>query len=501
MKKFFCLVLFFVLVSSLAFPAQDTIKLRTLGRAPLTSPVIDATTAKQVVKNHAEAIRNLEGKELFSNLIEQLDRADFRKGTVRVGSTMRWMLFRDRNNNVSHLSDLEWAGQEPIQGFGFEIIHNEMIYNFFVPQVCGNICLLNIEKQPEKPIMVPPVKPQEPAKPEKPAEESKEQEKPIEQEKPKPISQPVVDEQSLPAPKKHRPNIKIYAGPWVPWEPMTFSFTNQDINVSHDFRKYLPDYEQYIIDKNSTTGTMIMKENNFPYRSGDTAFLKQSRSITTRWSGINFIAGIEFRMFRSNFWLDLAYYQSRTFHASAQEYYEDMLFKEVKYLGYYAPITQEQQVSCPPKYHRYSIDLNRRANERQIDYNITARGIRFLLRYYLNIGNRFSLSPAFGIIDQQFVIKTNDTSVSRVLCPFKDEVISESERWESRKKEDNYELALTGNIVAELKLLKFLSVAVEGSYQKFPEQQLNHESLVYPNLETSFKSKTWRATATIKILF
>jgi hypothetical protein len=493
MKRFFALVLVLCLTVSLAFSAEDTVKrLRTLGRSPLVNrPVLDAAMAKQVVENHAEEIRKLENDGLFFALKEQLAQTNLEKELVPVGTTMRWMLFGSKKGTARSIRNVEWAGKEPIQGFGFKIIYNRMIYSFFVPKTCGNICLLDIKKQPEKPV-APPTQPQprKPAQPEKPAEP----------EQPKAIPRPVITEEPLPPPaKKHRPNIKIYAGPWIPWKPLTFSTENQSIDIHHDFMEYLPKHEKFLIDENSTTGTIWLNSKNFPYQTGDSVILEQQRSMTTRWSGINFIAGLEIR-FKGNFWFDIAYYKSGTLHASASEYNEDMFFKEVKYLGYYAP-TQEALVSCPPRYHRYCLDLNRIANERQTDYSITAQGIRFLFRYYLNIGNRFSLSPAFGLIDQQFVKKTNDASISKTLFPFKDEVISESERWVRKTEEDNYEVALTGNIAAELKLLKHVSIAVEGSYQKFSEQQLIHESSIFPSLNFSFKSKPWRVSATLKIPF
>jgi hypothetical protein len=497
MKRFFVLVLVFGLVVSLAFAAEDTIKLRTLGRSPLTKPVLNAAIAKQVVKNHAEEIRKLENDGLFFALAEQLDQVNFENEIIPIGATMHWMLFGSKKGAVRSIKNVQWAGQESIQGFGFKIIHNKIIYSFFVPKTCGNISLVQIEKQPEKTVAPPP--PPQPQEKPKPVESQKPKEQP-EPEQPKVIVPPAVMELPQPAPtKKHRPNIKVYAGPWIPWEPMNFSFANQNIDISHNFHEYLPKYESWLVDENKTTSTMYLKEKNFPYQTGDSVILRQQRSMTTRWSGINFIAGLEIR-FRENFWLDMAYYQSRIFHANVPEYTEDMLFKEVKYLGYYAP-AQESLISCPPQYHRYLLDLNRITTERQTEYSITSRGIRLLLRYYLNIGKSFSLSPAFGIIDQQFVKKTNDTLISKTLFPFKDEVISQSERWERKTEENNYEVALTGNIAAELKLLSFVSIAVEGSYQKFSEQQLMHESSIIPNLESSFRSKPWRATATLKILF
>jgi len=494
MKRFFILVLFVCLVFSSAFAAEDTVKLRTLGQSPLTSPILDADAAKQVVKNHAEEIRKLENEDLFFDLVEQLDRAKFEKGFIPIGATMRWMLFGSKNGTARSVRNIEWAGQEPIQGFGFEIIHNKMIYSFFVPRTCGNICLSQIRKA-----YSPPPPPAPPAQPKPPVEQPKPIEQPEEPEKPKVIIPPAVVELPQPVPtKKHRPNIKVYAGPWVPWEPINFSFANQHIDAYHNLQEYLPKYESWLVDENKTTSTMYLKEKNFPYQSGDSVILRQQRSMTTSWSGINFNVGLEIRL-RGNFWLGMAYWQSRTLHVSVSGYTEDMLFKEVKYLGYY--YSAGEQISCPPKYHKYCLDLNRIANERQTDYSIMSREIHLVLRYYLNIGSRFSLAPSFGIADQQFVKKTNDKTLTTVLYPWKDKVISQTELMEYKTENDNYQLTWTAGLTAELKLLKFVSIAVEGSYLKFPQEKLIHESTVLPEMNFLYQNKPWRASATFKIIF
>jgi hypothetical protein len=175
-----------------------------------------------------------------------------------------------------------------------------------------------------------------------------------------------------------------------------------------------------------------------------------------------------------------------------------MLFKEVEYLGYY--YSAEQQISCPPKYHKYCLDLNHIANERQTDHSIMSQEIHFVLRYYLNIG-KFSLAPSFGLADQQFLIKTTNNTVSTTLYPWKDNVISQIERMEYKTEKNNYQLTWTAGLTAELKLLKFISIAAEGSYLKFTEEQLVHESVIVPELNSSFQSKPWRATVTLKVLF
>ncbi|MDP2934230.1 MAG: hypothetical protein Q8N59_00445, partial [bacterium] len=260
MKRFFALVLVFGLAVSLAFAAEDTIKLRTLGQSPLTKPVLDAATAKQVVKNYAEEIRKLENDALFFDLMEQLDQAEFENEIPPIGTVMRWMLFKDRKGVIRNLKNVEWVGQEQFQAFGFEILHEGMIYHFFVPKICGNICLSQIRKALPPP---PPPKPIEPPKPAEPKTVT-----------PVVIIPPPVLISPQPAPaqppaKKHRPDFKLKFGPWIPWEPMTFSAENQNVDVQYNFNDYLPKYEKFVICEDEETGTIYLNEKNFPYQTGD----------------------------------------------------------------------------------------------------------------------------------------------------------------------------------------------------------------------------------------
>jgi len=474
------------LIASLAFAVDGTIKLKVLGRAPLTEPVANAAMAKQVVKNHIEEIRKLENDDLFLHMLDQLDQREFKEETIPVGAVMRWMLFKDKFGTIHNLKNVEWAGEGPFKAYGFEIVQGRTLYHFFVAQECGNISLYEIKKQPEKQIPPPAPQPQQPPQLTPPSQPSE----------PKTIP-PAIVAMPQPAPiRKYHLDFKIKVGPWIPWEPLKFSANNQSIDVHHDFQEYLPKYEKFLFNENETTTTIYLNEKNFPYQSGDKVPLKQQRSMATGWSGINFNVGLEIRMWKQ-LWLGIDYYQSRTLHVNLSEYTEDMLFKEVKYLGYYYT---GGQIFCPPRYHRYCLDLNRLANERQTNYSIMSREIHFVLRYYLNIG-RFSLAPTFGLADQQFLKKAKINTVSTLLYPWKDKAIPLSEDSTFSTEKNNYQLTWTAGLTGEVKLLKFLSVAAEGSYRKFSEEKLIHESTIIPGLDSSFKGKPWRLTATIKVLF
>ena len=492
MKRFFGLVLVMVLIVSLAFAVEGTIKLKVLGRAPLTGSVTNAAMARQIVKNHAEEIRKLENDELFLDLAEQVDKVEFREEIIPVGTVMHWMLFKDKFGTIHSLKNIEWSGQEPFPAFGFEILHNKMIYHFFVPRECGNICLYQIRRQPEKqPVLPSPPQSPQPSQPSEPK-----------------IIPPAVEVPPQPAPpetpiKKHHPNFKLKFGPWAPLEPLTFSGNDQSIDIQHNFKEYLPEYQKFNLCEDSESGQLYLPSKSFNYKTGDSVWLKQQRSTQIRWSGIQFNVGAEIRLWKG-LWFGADYYQSRKISINVHEYTEDMYFKEVKYLGaYYGQNTESSFSACPPHTYIYCLKLNRRAVDRQTDYTAMTREIDLLLRYYFTLDNS-SIAPFIGVAGQQFTEKITDSSTLTVSYPWKDKIISRSEPSLTKTKSTHNDITPIVGLTAEVRIFKSLSIATEGSWRKFPVQSINHVSMIQANngpLKWKLKEDPWRVTATIKVLF
>ena len=502
MKRFFSLVIVFCLVASLAFAADGTIKLKVLGRAPLTTPVANAAMAKQVVKNHAEEIRKLEDDDLFLNLLDQLDQREFKEETIPVGAVMHWMLFKDKFGTIHSLKNVEWAGERSFKAYGFEIVQSRTTYHFFVAQECGNISLYEIKRQPEKQIPAPIPQPQQPTQPAPPSQPSE----------PKTVPPAIV---AVPQPtpiRKYHPDFKIKVGPWIPWEPMTVSTNAEDLDLQNDFKSYLPEYKQFSINEDSEYAKLYLPTKNFTYKSGDSVWLKQQRSITSSWSGIQFNVGAEVRLWKG-LWFGAEYYQSRKLRINVTENGEMMLFKQVKYLGaYYEPQTNPNYYGCHPDTFVYCLRLNRYVAERQTNYTAMTREIDLTLRYYFTTDGA-SLSPFVGIAGQRFTEKIKDTTKTTILYPWQDKIISGPESVTIESKTNHHDLSFVAGLSAELRICKFLSIATEGSWRKFPEQSWNYISSFEPQvhafngspehdtLDWKFKPKPWRVTGSIKILF
>jgi len=496
MKKLLVLFLVLGLIFSVASGngSDDTIKLKTLGRAPLTPEVKNIEMARQTIKDYAQEIENLEEGIIF-DLSRQIGKAEFKEESIAVGSKIRWMLFKDKNGVVRHITNVEWAGQEPISAFSFEILSNNLVYRFAIPKICGNICLLEIKK------FVPPPPPAPPAKPVEP--EPQTPKKSIEQQKPtetKFIPPAIL---ALPQTKKQfQPNFKIKVGPWIPWEPMILTAEISEVNLLRQFNDYLPKYEKFLICESGETGIIYLNTKGFPYKTGDSVWLKKQRSFSqTSWSGINFNLGAEMRMWK-NFWLGVDYYQSRKLKVSVFETVENMYFKNVEYIGYYTAPPESSLLNCPPQYHIYSLKLNRHSFNLQSDYTFLFREINLVLRYYLNLGPS-SISLAVGGTAHQFEQKVKEHLIFDVLYPWKDQVIDEEEDFQSSGKTSGFQIGWMAGAAAELKLDKHLAVNVEGAYRKLPQQNIQHQTIIPEVLDPmlNFKFEPWRITGTIKFLF
>ncbi len=486
MKKL--LIVWLALFFSLSLVwGEETIKLRILGQAPLTPPVTGETMAKRIVAEHIESIRELEGEEIFFAIAKQLKNAGVKKEILPPGTKMKWMLFKDRNGKVRNIQNVEWAGDKPVEAFCLEIICNEKVYRLAIPQICGNISLIEIKR-------VEPLPQPEPQKPEEPQSQ-----KPVEPQKPI-VTPPVINVPQLIA-QKSRPNFKIKIGPWIPAEPMIFSYENTEIDMGAQFVDYLPKYEKFLICESGETAVIYLNEKNFPYQTRDSVWLKKQRSLQQLgWSGIQFSIGVEGRIWKG-LWLGVDYYQSRKFKISISETLENMYFKNVEYVGYYTAPPQSS-IFCPPQYHIYSMKLNRHLYNLETNYTFMSREVDFLLRYYLNLGPS-SFFAATGLAVQQLEEKTKEQFLFDVLLPFKDEVIAEEEETNYYSKDKGFKKTWIAGIGAELKFNKYLSVSVEGAYRKFPERKEVYPGIIsdVPQFAMNFKNEPWRATATLNLIF
>jgi hypothetical protein len=89
--------------------------------------------------------------DLYFPFLEQLETQSFEEADLPVGQKFMWMLFRS-HGKVKVVEDLEWAGEEPLPVFVFNVVRDHKQYMFIMPRPCGNISLVKVERAKEVPI-------------------------------------------------------------------------------------------------------------------------------------------------------------------------------------------------------------------------------------------------------------------------------------------------------------------------------------------------------------
>ena len=152
---FFIFIGILILLSLNTF--AETKKLREVGRFKFvyTNVPVDQWM-KAIAERYAEDVKigfTLAGyPDAYLPFMDQIKRAAFEEGTLPVGGTMQWMVFRSQGK-VKLVQDLEWAGSEPLPVLHVALTAGDKNYAFVIPKACGNISLLSVEPvmpQPER---------------------------------------------------------------------------------------------------------------------------------------------------------------------------------------------------------------------------------------------------------------------------------------------------------------------------------------------------------------
>jgi len=150
-KRVLCLVLAGLLVTAASF--AETKKLTRIGNytvVRIRGNVPTQEVMKILVDRYAADFK--QGFEMAGNgdlslpFMEQVKAANFRDITVPVGGTFQWMLFRS-GGKIKVARDLEWAGKQPLEVFGFDVKKDFETYHFIIPKPCGNVALTGVTKE------------------------------------------------------------------------------------------------------------------------------------------------------------------------------------------------------------------------------------------------------------------------------------------------------------------------------------------------------------------
>jgi surface-anchored protein len=149
-KKFVVCLVVAVLVLLTAVSYAETKKLKRIGLYTFVEnkgPVPTAEVMKTLFERYASDIKagfELAGyAELYQPFMDQLKTSTFKNETLAIGDKLIWMLFKSQGK-VKVATDIEWAGNAPLDVFSIEVKKDYKIYDFVIPKPCGNIALRGI---------------------------------------------------------------------------------------------------------------------------------------------------------------------------------------------------------------------------------------------------------------------------------------------------------------------------------------------------------------------
>ncbi len=150
MKKFGCFKL--VLALLLFCWAPSALALTTIGDHPFYRPPLQSVadlqhmfaTEKDQVKI---GLRSVGLRPVYDSLLAQVGNVEIREVFYEKGTEFKWMFFRKNGNGPLRIDNIvSWEGEGVIEAYEFDITHEDMIYTFAVPKVCGNLALLAIKE-------------------------------------------------------------------------------------------------------------------------------------------------------------------------------------------------------------------------------------------------------------------------------------------------------------------------------------------------------------------
>jgi len=115
----------------------ETKKLKEVGRFRFIDTNLPADQWMQALTDrYAEDVKigfTLAGyPDAYVPFMDQVRQSAFEEGTVPVGGTMQWMVFRSQGK-IKLVQDLEWAGSEPLPVLYFAFASDNKNYEFVIP--------------------------------------------------------------------------------------------------------------------------------------------------------------------------------------------------------------------------------------------------------------------------------------------------------------------------------------------------------------------------------
>jgi hypothetical protein len=103
--------------------------------------------ASKAVQKNIAAVMDQQGLTAHTaKVLDILAKGEVQESTFPVGGTMEWMALKTRGKPDT-LQKIRWGGKAPFEGFTFSIEDGYKIYNFIVPEACGNLALVSVTEK------------------------------------------------------------------------------------------------------------------------------------------------------------------------------------------------------------------------------------------------------------------------------------------------------------------------------------------------------------------
>jgi hypothetical protein len=104
--------------------------------------------ANKTVQKNISTVMDQQGlTSLTARVLEVLAAGNVQETTFPIGGTMEWMSLKTKGKPDA-LQKVRWGGKQAFEGFAFSIEDGAKIYNFIVPEACGNLALVNVTDKP-----------------------------------------------------------------------------------------------------------------------------------------------------------------------------------------------------------------------------------------------------------------------------------------------------------------------------------------------------------------
>ncbi len=147
------LIVFVLVLFTFSMTAADTVKIRTVGNAPLLGlkrgkKIDSVDQLKMLMEKYSSRVESglqkVGADFLYQPIMDAISNGKVNEKEIPVGTPLKWMLFYS-GKKVRDKSDLVWSGKAPLPVFCIPVTKDCKDYKIIIPKACGNVTLARVE--------------------------------------------------------------------------------------------------------------------------------------------------------------------------------------------------------------------------------------------------------------------------------------------------------------------------------------------------------------------